>query len=175
MIGGALVGAAWWFHSSRIAPLVEREVSLQSSLADVRQRLGAARVAARNIIEQEQKSADARAGLTALLGARPTGPAVVWFPVRLNSHLQRFGIAEAGIRLNATVPERGLAGFHRGYWHLNVPAQVGMKNLTGVLLAVAEIEEQESFVRVLDFSFQSSVEPPHWPAGGLNVAALLRK
>ncbi len=125
--------------------------------------------------ELEQKAAHTRASLTTLHGESPAEPAVVWFPSRLREGLSGFGIATVAIRLNTAVPEPGLAGFKRTYWNVDLPLQEGMGSMTGVLLALVEIEQRKSFVKILDFSFHSDVAEPHGPVGLFNVEALVRE
>lgn len=175
LAGSAVLGAAWWFHTHWIAPLQRREIEARQCLVEVRQRIEDARSELQAINELGQTAAHARASLTTLQGESPSEPAVVWFPARLRQCLSSFGIAEAAIRLNTAVPEPGLAGFKRTYWNVNLPLQDGMRSMTGVLLAVAEIEQRKSFVKILDFSFHSDAAEPHGPVGGCNVEALVRE
>lgn len=175
LTGGAVLGVAWWFHSHWLVPLQQREVGCLKALADVRQRLNDAKVQIQEIGNQEQAAAGTRSLLNSLQAGIPKQATAVWLPVRLKTHLRSAGIAEAGIRLNSTTPEPGVPGYERSYWHLNLPRQEGMRTMAGALLAVAEIERQEPFVRILDVSFSADPEEPHWSAGGFNVTALVPK
>lgn len=173
--GGVALGAAWWFHTHWIAPLRQRETECQQAVADVQQHLSDAKAELKEIGREEQEVAHARGLLDSLHADVPKGPTVVWLPVRLRTHLRSAGIAEAGIRINSVVPESGVAGYERTYWHLNLSKQEGMQNMSAVLLAVAEIERQAPFVRILDVSFCADNKEPHWPVGGFNVTALVPK
>ena len=102
------------------------------------------------------------------------GSAVVWFPVWLKAQIHPFGVVESQIRLNTEVSEPGLAGFRRTYWNVNLPPQAGMRNMTAAVLAVKAIEQRGRFVKVLDCSFHSNTEEPHWPAVSFNVEALIQ-
>lgn len=175
LIGGALLGAAWWFHSHFLVPLQQREVGCLQKLAEVRQRIGEAKARIDEIGKQESATASARDLLDSLKGNFPKEPTVVWLPLRLKTHLRGAGITEVGIRVNSALPEPGAPGFERSFWNLNIPRQEGMQTMNGLLLALKEIERQESFVRILDLSFVADSAPPHWPAGGLNVTALVPK
>jgi hypothetical protein len=175
LTGGAVLGVAWWFHSHWLVPLQHREVESLKALADVRQRISEAKAKIREIGEQEQAAGGARGLLESLRDDVPKEPTAVWLPVRLQKHLRTGGISEAGIRLNSTIPEPGVTGYERTYWHVNLPMQDGTRTMNGLLLAVGEIERQEPFVRILDISFVSGSEEPHWPVGGLNVTALVPK
>ncbi len=175
--GGALLAAAWCFHSRWIVPLQRCELELAGGLADVRQRLADARIEIREAVkqEQEQGSVNARMELSSLRGDRPGEPAVVWLPPKLRTDLAQFGIEEAVIRQNSAVPEPGLSGYERTYWRLTLPPQGGMRTMTGVLLAVADLEQSDRRLKVLDFSFQCDAVDSRWPAGGFNISALVRK
>jgi hypothetical protein len=98
-----------------------------------------------------------------------------FFAGKLRTHQRTGGIAEGGIRAAATVREPGVPGYERTYWQLNLPGQDGMRSMSEVLQAVAEIERQEPSMRILDLSFVAASEAPHWPAGEFNVTALVPK
>ena len=98
-----------------------------------------------------------------------------WFPVKLRAHLRNFGITEATVRMNGSKPEPGVLGYERTYWRLTFPRQEGVRNISSILLALAEVEQIDRAVKILDFSLHSDPEPPHAPLGGVNIAALLRK
>ena len=170
--GGVVLCAAWWFHAEWIAPLGHREAESQQQIANVRERLEAARGEIRKISEEEQEAGRTRSALNSLYERTPAGPAVTWFPVRLRDHFRRFGIAEIAIRLNTTAPEPELPAYERTYWRVSMQVQEGSRNMNGILLAVAEFEQQETFVKILDLSFRSD---PGGLAGGFNAAAFVRK
>lgn len=175
--GGAVLAAAWCFHSQWIAPLRRCELELTQGLAEVRQRIADGKTEIREAVKQEQEQGrmNARMELNSLRGDRPGEPAVVWLPARLKSDIARFGIQGAVVRQNSAVPEPGLHGYERTYWRLTLPPQSGARTMTGVLLAVADIEQADRRLKVLDFSFQCDAAEPHWPAGGFNISALVRK
>ncbi len=171
--GAAMVGVAWYFNTHWLVPLRLREAESRQKLADARQRISDSKGKIREIGVEEHAARAARASLDSLQRDIPKDPTPVWLPVRLKKHLRSAGIAEAGIRMNVAIPEPGIPGYERSYWHLNLPRQEGMRTMSGLLLAVAEIERQEPFVRILDVSFSSDSDEPHWPAGGFNVTALV--
>ena len=175
LAGSVVLCAAWWFHSHWIAPLRRHETDCQKSLVELRQRLGDAKEQIRMAGEQAAEAARVQASLELLRGGISSGPTTVWLPVRIKTHLQRAGVADTVIRMNSALPEPGLAGYERTSWNLNVPRQEKLQNMNGILLAVAEIESKEPFVRILDLSFRSEVKEPHLPAGVINVTALVPK
>lgn len=173
LLGLAACGICFHVHSHRT--LVEREEADRRRVAALRGKVEDTHQAISEIAAIEHEANEARAGLDRWTQERSAGPAVVWFPEWLRAQLRRFGIVEAQIRLNAERPQPGVAGFKRISWNVSLPPQNGMRSLTSVLLAVKEIDQRERFVTVLDCSFHSSVEEPHWPAGGFNVEALIRE
>lgn len=175
LTGSVALGAAWYFHSHWIAPLQRCEAECQRSLAEARVRLSDARDQIRKTSDQAPEAARVSASLKALHSGIPGEPTAVWLPVRIEKHLRSAGIVGTVIRMNATSPEPGIAGYERSFWNLNVPRQERMKNLDGVLLELADIEAKEPFVRILDLYFHSEAEHQHSPAGGVNVTALIPK
>jgi len=175
LMGGVLLGAAWWFHSHWFVPLQQREVECMRELGEARQRVSDAKLKIHEVSRKEQAARVTRGVLDSLQGDIPKEPMVVWLPVRLRTHLRGTGIADAAIRMNSAMPEPDVPGYERSFWHLNLPKQGGMRNINDVLLAVAEIERQQPFVRILDLSFSADPEEPHWPAGRFNVSVLVPK
>lgn len=175
LAGGVVLGTAWWFHSQMLVPLQQRERECLRAIDDVQRRLTDARAVLQEIRDRETKVASAGAALDPLRGEAPKDPTVIWLPERLKKDLHSGGIAEAGIRVNSALPEPFAGGYERTYWHINVPQQPGIPNMNAALLAVTEIERQESFVRILDLTFRADPDEPHRPAGSLNVSAIVRK
>lgn len=175
LTGSVVLCAGWWFRGHRLVPLEQREAESLHALAGARQRLGTAKETIQGMNAQKQEAARTLGSLDALNRDIPKDPTLVWLPVRVKAHLQKGGVDEATIRINSAMPDPVVAGYERTNWHVHLPSQDGMRNMAGVLLALAEIERQEPFVRILDVDFHAGSEAPHWPTGGFNVTALVPK
>jgi hypothetical protein len=173
--GGTLLGAAWAIHAHWIAPLDRRISQLAGDIAATQEQIQGARHAIQKIKAQEQANAQSRRQLNASTGDLPGAPVEAWFPPKLRTHLLQFGITEAVIRLNTKAPEPCLSGYERTYWRLGLPAQHGVRTISTVVHAVAEIEEQDPFTRIVDFSVRSDPMEPDAITGGVNLTALVRR
>ena len=93
----------------------------------------------------------------------------------VKEHFKHFGIAVDIVRLNTLRLEDGLPGFKRAYWGVSMPMGNDGNNVTGLLLAVAELEEQNRYLKVLDFAIQPDVENPLLRTAAINIEALVQE
>ena len=172
---GLAAFSAWdyWEHRDLMRTITAREESNQARLAELATQLANARKEIDAQPEIERQTAAARAELRFRSGKVPTGSAKVWFPVWFKEQLQAIGIAESQIRLNVEFPELGRSGFKRTFWNVSLPAQVGMKSIPTVLVALEEIENRERLVKILDCNFQPGPDGPQSPTGAFNVEAIV--
>ena len=78
-------------------------------------------------------------------------------------------------RLGAVLDVPDLAGYQRIYWAVGVNLPDGSRNIPRLLFAVAEIEEQYPFARVIDFAIRPDPEDPRCRAATVNIAVLVPK
>lgn len=156
-----------------IVPLQHRQATELQEVAEVRERLRNAQEEMGGIKTQEQEANRIRSALNSVHANVPIGPAIAWFPPRLKTQLANRGV-QAEVRLNSSAPEPGLASFERTYWHLSLPQQAGVRTMTDALLAVAQIEQQDNFVKILDFSFSETGDTGS-TVGRVNLKAFVRK
>lgn len=172
---GAALGAAWAFHSQWIAPLSLRAQDSVRKSAELRERLGSAVETVREVKACEQELGKARTALGRLLGDCPRESVMVALPERVRQHFAQFGLPLGVIRLNATQDTPGLPGYQRVFWSMALPVSESDRNATGLLLAVAELEERNRFIKVLDVSLQPDAEDPLQRTAGINFMAVLPK
>lgn len=173
--GGVAVVAGWTFYAQSIAPLRQREKEARHSIAALKVQLADARGSVAAVRELETQVSRERGEMNSLLKDLPAGSAMVWMPELVKAHFGSFGIAVEVVRLNTAVEEPGLPGYQRVYWSVALPVGEAARNVTGMLLAVAELEQQNSFLKVLDFSVQPNPENPRLRIGAVNIAALVRR
>jgi hypothetical protein len=178
LMAGMLVGALVWtyhMHRKSLGPVIEREQANRLRLTELNGQLERAN----EVLHQARVAAahanNARMKLAGWSEDSSSRPVLVWFPERLKAHLRKFEISNADIRLNSEVPEPGVKGFKRTYWHVHLPPQDGLLGVVPLLRAVAEIEREERFVRVLDCSVLAGSEELRRPGGTLNIEALIRE
>lgn len=173
--GGMALAAGWAFYAQALAPLRQREAETLRSIAALEERIAAARGTLAEVRALEAQVSGARNELRSLQSNLPAGSAMVWLPELITGHFGRFGVAVAIVRLNTTVAEPELSGYNRGYWSVALPLGEAGRNVPGLLLAVAELEQQQPFVQVLDFAIRPDPEDPDRRIAGLNVAVLFRE
>ena len=170
VIGGAALAAAWFVHRHAIVPLKVREVELVHRRAELQEQLGSARKTIGAAKDSDQTVAEARAALSHLVAGKAQVPAMVSFPGEIEQHFSRFGFPSAIVRLATVQPETDLPGFQRVYWSVGLPIPRTDRNVDGLLLAVAGLEQQERFIKVIDFALQpDAVDPSLRTASVSNV------
>lgn len=174
-VGALSLAAGRVFYVQSIAPLRQREAVALREVAELRQRVDGARETIKETIAQERATGKALGEVDRLRGDVPAGSAMLWLPELVRIHFARSGFAVTVVRLNTVVEEPELPDYSRGYWSVGLPVDEDPKKVTELLLAVAEIEPLNTFVRVLDFAIRADPEDPVRRVGLLNVAALIRK
>ncbi len=158
-----------------ILPLEIHEVELANQTTATRERTEEARRTIKEIRAKEHDAELARTELGRLENRLPSGSAMVWLPELVKAHFGGFGIAVPLIRLNTSRDEPELPGYCRGYWSVALPVDGTGQNIPTLLLAMAELEQQNSFIRVLDFAIRTNPERPNGRVASLNVAVLFPK
>ncbi|MEQ1862920.1 MAG: hypothetical protein ABMA13_23610 [Chthoniobacteraceae bacterium] len=167
-LAAGCVGYQW-----SIAPVRQRESEGSRSVSALRQQIDGARKAIGEVHTLEARFSRERHELDTLHGDLPSGPALVWFPERVKEHFARVGSGVVIVRLNTTMDVPDLPDFRRGYWSVGWPIDEAAGNVSGLMLAVAEFEQQNAFVRVLDFAIRPDPENPGGRMAALNVTALI--
>jgi hypothetical protein len=170
----AAVGA-WNGYTHFVLPPKKQAAEFTTQADAMRARTEAARRTISEIHAKEPDADLANAELGKLDGQLPSGAAMIWLPELLKTHFGGFGITVPLIRLNTIQDDPELAGYSRGYWSLAVPIDGESRNTPTLLLAVAELEQQSTFLKVLDFDIRPNPEQPDGRLASLNVSVLFRK
>jgi hypothetical protein len=172
---GLALAAVWAFHGLAIAPLDQREAAARRDAADLRERIEGARQKIKEVREIEEDTGRTRGELKRLQDELPAGSAMISAPALVKEHFERSGIAVSLVRLNTTQDEPNMPGYVRGFWSVALPIDEPGRTIAPLLLAVAELDQQHSFFRVLDFAIRPDPENPDGRIGVLNVAAVIQK
>lgn len=176
LIAGSIILAGCGIVYNRaIAPLQRQQAEWLLEIDSLRNQVRLAQDELNAIKDQEQAGWQLRRSLDSLHDGIPVDSAVTWFPPRMKSLLGRLGVEQVGIRLNTTEPEPKLVGYERTFWHVSLPQQSSMRKMTDALLVVAQLEQQDRFVKIMDFSLHAEAQEPAWVAGHVNVMAFVRK
>ena len=172
ILGVLCLLAAWIFYRQSIVPLRDRERDTQRKLADLRAQIGSASSMLDELRALRQGAALGAAALERLQGELPRGSVMAWFPTRVRQSFARSEIPVSSIRLNTAQPVPGLSRCESAFWHLVVPISSASRGITGLLFALSEIERQEPFVRVLDFSVNADPADPKRGTAAINMAVM---
>lgn len=175
LVGSIALGVAWWSYSQSIDPFLEREKEARDAIASLKERVGRARTAIQDVRALESDAQTVRRQIEELGRSLPEGAATTWMPELLKQHFSAFGLNTSIVRMNVIRAEPDLPGFCRGYWSVGLPLGEASRSEAGSLLAVAELEQQYPFAKVLDFAVRPDPENPQGRIVLLNVAALVRK
>lgn len=163
---------AWWTCGRLVAPFLERERVDLDAIAALEERIEGARGTIKEIQMLEKATGLERNELHLLQGHLPSSSAHVWFPKRVKEHFGRFGVAGAVARQNTAREEKGLPGFERSYWAVELPTGSSAKDIRAACLAIAEFEPLEPSLRVLDVAIHPSSEVPDQRVVVFNIAVL---
>lgn len=155
-----------------LAPFAVRERQMRQEMADLATRAEHARAAVKMVQDLEQESAAARVAFQRWQSELPKGSAIVWLPPRIKEHFARFGLPVPVARLNATLPEPGLPRLKRSFWAVEIPLAHPLKDTTAALLAVAELDQQDALVRVLDFAVRPDSRKTGRQVATLNLSVI---
>lgn len=175
LAGVGLLIATAFSYRYWIRPLEVRHAETVAKIEEVRERFRANEREVTRIHERQKEGPAIRSALASLHDNLPADPVVVWLPSRVRTMLGRFGVAGVDVRLNRAVPERLLPEFERTTWLVSVPMQPKARKLTDILLAVAQIEQQDNFVQIDGLSLRVDSEEPGGTTGYLNLTAFLPK
>jgi hypothetical protein len=172
---GLALAASREFYGRSIAPLRQEETETLREIADLRERVESARKTIAEIREQEKDADRIRNELERIENDLPAGSAMVSVPALVSEHFARFGISVPLVRLNRTQDEPSIPGYGRGFWSVALPIDEAGRNIPILLVSVADLDQRNSFVRVLDFSIRPDPETPGGRIGTLNLTAVIRK
>lgn len=168
------LAAGWGFYGLSIAPLAQQEAETRRIVSDLRERIESARKTINQVRAVEQNGGRIQAELERLQGNLPANSAIVSAPALVREHFARFGIAVSVVRLNTTQDEPAIPGHQRGFWSVALPLDAAGRNIVPLLLAVADLDQEKSGVRVLDFAIRQDPVNPGGRVGLLSFAALVR-
>ncbi len=177
--GGIIVAALIWvtaavvFCCSVLYPLWEKERNNQSKLDDLHGKIQRARKITALVETIGKRASETQESIARMTQARSMGPPLVWFPAKLERPLSRFGITQAKVRLNGTVPDPEKPELQRTFWNVSFPIQSGVPDIQALLLALTAIENQERYIRILDCAFTTNEAAPFQPAGTVNLSAIV--
>ena len=170
-----VLAATLVIHASAIPSLREQETKALRNVSALNERIGGAQKTISEILAQEKAAGPVRNELKRLHKAFPEGSATVWLPALTKEHFERFGIATLRIHLNGTEDKPGIPGYERGYWSVILPIDEAGPKPANLFIAVAEIEQRNPFVRVLDFAISPDPKNSGGRVVSLNLSALVPK
>ena len=172
---GLILALGSAFDGRFIAPLRQRETETLREVEGFGKRLAEARTTIAAIQAQEDGAERAKSELKRLQDGVPSGAASVAVPALVKESFARFGLEMPLVRLNPTLDEPELPGYGYGHWSVTLPIDETGRNIHSMLLAVSDLDQQNSFVRVLTFHIRPDYDNPGRRVGSLNLGALIRK
>ena len=175
LAAGMALLAGWDYQAALVAPLRAKESEDLRDVANLNERIAAAQKTIAEIQAKESGAGRIRGELIRLQDDLPAGSAMVTLPGLVKVHFGRSGIAVGLMRLNTTRDEPGSPGYQRHFWSLALPIDDAGRNITKMLLAVADLDREHPFLKVLDFAIRPDPEHPGGSMASLNVSTLIRK
>lgn len=172
---GLILALGRAFDGQFIEPLRQRETEILREVEAFTKRLVDARTTTAGIQTQEKDAERVQSELARLQDEIPAGAATVAVPALVKQSFARFGLAMPLVSLNPTLDDPELPSFGLGHWFVALPIGDASRDVTTMLLAVADLDQQDSFVRVLTFHIRPDYDNPGRRVGSLNLGALIRK
>lgn len=158
-----------------IAPLRQRETETVRDARELRKRVEEAQATIAEIRALEMDVNGIRTEMDRAQADLPSGSAIASFPTWVKDRFAHSGIGVPLVRLTAAQDEPNALGYERGFWSVVLPIEEAGRNIPKLLTTVAEMDQQNSFVRVLNFEIRPDAEKPGGRVGLLNLATVLRK
>lgn len=174
-VAGLALAVGWTFHGRSIAPLRQSEKDTMAEVVHLRASIKSGKITIAETRTEEQAARLSRRELERSKDDPSGKPPSVWLPALVKEHFTRLGIAGPVVRLNMTEEESGIPGYERAYWFVSLPIDEAGRNIATILLGVADLDQRNPLVRVLDFAVQSDPDDPTRRVAALNVAILSRK
>jgi len=172
---GLVLAAGWGWYRGTVGPLGEQE---QEALRDAEDFAGRIENAQRTITEikaNDEEAERVRRELDRLYRELLAGSAMFSMPPLVREHFARFGIPIRLVRMNSTKDEPDIPGHERSFWSVALPIDEGGRNIFKMLLAVADLDQEKPFLRVIDFAIRPDPENPTARMASMNVSVLNRK
>jgi hypothetical protein len=162
-------------YRKSVAPLRQRATDtlrdagrFGKRIADVQKTIAAIRQRETDVDRIREEIDKAQAGLA-------PGSAGGAFPAWVKEHFAHCGIVVPAVRLDVVQDEPGASSYERGLWTVDLPIDEAGRNLASLLGAVADLDQRDSFVRVLEFEIRPDPRKPGARVASLNLATVLRK
>ena len=174
LCGSALV-SGWMFQSRAITPLNLRDEALVRKRTELQDNLQSTHEKLLAIKEFDGKIGEARGVLNRLAGDQGETSMIVAFPKEMVEHFTRFGFSSASVRLVKASQERDLPGYQRLYWSIGIRIPSTERHVEGLLLATAELQQNDRYVKVVDFTLQPDVKDSSLRTASVDLVVLSKK
>lgn len=162
-------------YRKSIAPLRQKEAEATRDAKELRERIVDADIAIVEIRARGMDLEHMRGETDRAQAELPEGSVRVSFPAWMKDHFAHSGLGISTIRLTAAQDEPNGSGYERGFWSVSVPIDEAGRNIPKLLVAVADMDQQNSFLRVLDFEIRLDAGKQGERVGLLTLGTVLRK
>jgi hypothetical protein len=150
----------WAVYHYAIAARYELHGQIAAQCATMRESIEKGQAEVELALTLEKEAAEARRELHRMGLDTPAEEAMVGVPTRVQAHFRRFGFAEPSVRMNSAIKDRKFPRYERIVWGVGLPMQHDSKDISRLLLAVAELQDAERNVHVSDVSIhEDGVHP----------------
>lgn len=163
------------FHVRSTVLLRQQEAEILRDVADLSRRIDGAHKTIEEVRTQQKDAEASRIEWERLQDDHPAGSPMVWVPTLVRDQFARSGTAVLLTRLNTIQDEPNLRGYRRGFWSTALPIDEGGRNIPALLQGVADLEQRNPCVRVLDFTIRPDPENPGGRVALLNLTTLIPK
>ena len=169
------LAAGWKYESASLDMLRNREAAALREIADLSGRIEKAEEVLASGRDEQGEADRIESELKRLQGELPTGSAMVSLPAMVKGHFESRGVPVQVIRLNTTREEPEIPGYERDFWSVAIPIEEAGRNMTKFLRAVADLDRENPFLRILELAVRPDPVNPGRRLATLNVTTLVQK
>jgi hypothetical protein len=165
----------WTAYTDRVVPLREGERRDRKHVADLHRQMGDSRMEIEKVRARQDNAAKARAELDRTAVEIPEGQPLVWVPGLVQDHFSRFGFSNPVTRQNLALKDPHQPGYQRIFWCAALPLQGAPKEVGALLTAVAEFEQANPIIRVVDLVILSASDETSQRSAAVTFSTLVRE
>lgn len=166
---------AWIVHSRAVAPLRGSETEAARNVAELKGHIENALSTIAEIRKEEEDAGKSRNEFEQMQGDLPTGSPLVWLPPLVSETFTSSGLPSPLVHLKSNREDPEIPSCERRSWLVRLPIDNVSRNIAPLLLAVADLDHLNPFVRVLDFAIRPDSGSPSKRSAVLHVAILSPK
>ncbi len=164
-------GVAYAYWAFLLSPLHSKEVQARLAGVDLDRKLKDAQEKVAKGDRATREGPGVQQVLDQVAAMVPEGAPVAWFPSQVSAVLRDTGAGKSAVRLISESPEKGVEGFVRTVWAVEVPRA----EFVPLIRSVAALEDGHPLLEVTSLGIEGIREDPEKVRAVLGLKRLVKK